>query len=409
MTGARALAFPDLYAALAAVVVLALGAAGISVAGHAASRQSVHAIAPELFPAKNRGMLLQREAFRHHDLLPFYGSSELVREIPNRAADFFHDNPRGFDLFPVGDQGQPLLVTVQSLAAAGDALRGKKVVISVSPTLLLEAESPRRKAKYAGNFSRLQARALALSEDLDDSFKRAAAGRMLGYPGTLQGDPVLRAVLLALADSTLLGRARYDALVPWEHLELLLLQVDDAAQVLWHLRGRHDQDTAAPRTGPEPDWRALEASAEREALARAGGSQFGMDAARLKEMRPGRLQAAEGSWSDVRFRRAMAKAESWGDLDLLLSGLDRLGARPLILSMPLHGAYFDYLGVSRAARREFYARLEGLAAAHGTPLLDFAEHDEDRTFLVDEMDHLGPRGWVFFNRAIDAFFHDTLR
>ena len=38
----------------------------------------------------------------------------------------------------------------------------------------------------------------------------------------------------------------------------------------------------------------------------------------------------------------------------LLRGLNELGARPLLLSMPIHGGWYDYLGVTYTARRAYY-------------------------------------------------------
>jgi poly-D-alanine transfer protein DltD len=42
------------------------------------------------------------------------------------------------------------------------------------------------------------------------------------------------------------------------------------------------------------------------------------------------------------------------------------------------------------------------------PLLDFAEHDTDKYFLIDPWSHLSRKGWIYFDRALDAFYHDAL-
>ena len=39
------------------------------------------------------------------------------------------------------------------------------------------------------------------------------------------------------------------------------------------------------------------------------------------------------------------------------------------------------------------------------PAIDFAEHDEDPFFVVNVRSHLSAKGWAYFDRALDAFYH----
>jgi poly-D-alanine transfer protein DltD len=77
-----------------------------------------------------------------------------------------------------------------------------------------------------------------------------------------------------------------------------------------------------------------------------------------------------------------------------------------LLSAPFDGPAFDARGISAEARAEFYNRLETLAARYDFPLIDFRDHDEDRGFLADTHDHLSAAGWLYYDSALDAFYHD---
>jgi D-alanine transfer protein len=125
------------------------------VAGGYLERRYVHVLAPILFAQKNQGIALQRIAFSQSDLLPFYGTSELVKPAGNKAADFFQTYPTGFNVFSVGKPGAASLILLQKLAAMGSSLRGKKVAISISPTWFFHENVP--VTCYNGNFSLLQA------------------------------------------------------------------------------------------------------------------------------------------------------------------------------------------------------------------------------------------------------------
>ena len=104
--------------------------------------------------------------------------------------------------------------------------------------------------------------------------------------------------------------------------------------------------------------------------------------------------------------QVLQRSAEWIDLDLLLRAIGDLGGEALILSIPMNGAYFDFLGVPSAARHTYYERLRELAKVHGVSVLDFADHDSDKFFTVDPSFHLSGRGWVYYARALDAFFHD---
>ena len=62
-------------------------------------------------------------------------------------------------------------------------------------------------------------------------------------------------------------------------------------------------------------------------------------------------------------------------------------------------------GVSRSARETYYARLRALVQRYHFALVEFDGHDEDPAFLYRHQSHLTAKGWVYYNRALDDFFH----
>jgi hypothetical protein len=107
---------------LAAVVLFA----GRTVAGHL-EHTTVPSTTPELFRLKNQGLAFQRAAVRAQNVLPLYGTSELITpSVQERASLFFRSAPTGFQVSPVGGAGANLLVMLQKVGALGSDLRGKK-------------------------------------------------------------------------------------------------------------------------------------------------------------------------------------------------------------------------------------------------------------------------------------------
>src|SRR5205823_12458643 len=98
----------------------------------------------------------------------------------------------------------------------------------------------------------------------------------------------------------------------------------------------------------------------------------------------------------------------WTDLELLLRALTRVQARPLILTMTIAGHFYDDRGISRSAREEYYTKLRALVKQYRIPILEFEAHDEDPAFLIRHQSHLTAKGWIYYDRALDDFFHGRM-
>jgi len=48
-----------------------------------------------------------------------------------------------------------------------------------------------------------------------------------------------------------------------------------------------------------------------------------------------------------------------------------------------------------------------LAQRYHFPLLQFEDHDADPDFLIAHREHPTPKGWMYYDRALDDFFHKT--
>jgi D-alanine transfer protein len=397
---------PHLLPAAAAVLLLALAVTAGYRTARRAERRLMHAVttAPVSDLAQRRA--LQLEACRRHDLLLVYGSSEVVIEDPRHVSILLRDYPTGFAPVAIGQKAGRCVLHVQHLAALGRALRGKKVVVSLTATNFFEGNSMPADP-YAGNFSRVSANELAFSTDLSAGVKQALARRMLGYPKTLEDDPLLAFALRQLADDSLKARALYYAALPLGRLQVRLLRLQDHWGALGCLHDPNlppDPRAAAPGPRPPGNWLALAARAEREYRGRSDNNPFGFDNDLWRIRFPFGPHANPPGVRDANVRQSLAQAPEWDDLDTLLRVLHELGADPLLLVTPVKGTFFDRIGISADARRVCYDRLRALAREHGVPLVDFDDHDQDRAFLVDNS-HLSSKGWVYYTYAMDAFFH----
>jgi D-alanine transfer protein len=381
---------PHLFSGLIASGLVAAVLFGAGMVAVHLEHATILSTAPELFSLKTQGLAFQRAAADTPDALPFYGSSELINPpVPERANIFFRSAPTGFQVSPVGAGGMPPLIILEKVGALGSALRGKKLAISLSPGLTAH---PGRRG-YEGNFSLMAASEMAFGTALDFELKRQIASRMLESPSTLEKSPLLQFALRRLASGGWLDRVVFCALWPIGKVQNAALEMQDHFAALAHIRYKSNP---APAQHVEIiDWPELIAKVS--ALKSTDEDKPKKSSSLDEQIAPGNR--------DVAFRTRMDDGPGWTDLELLLRTLARIHARPLLLSMPLAGQFYDQTGISRSARESYYKRLRALAQRYNFALVEFEEHDEDPAFLYGHQSHLTTKGWMYYDRALDDFFH----
>lgn len=381
-----------LAASAAALALAALGVAGGVFYCDRVEQQFIHALAPDFSDAKLQGAVLQKKAFAQPDLLVLYGSSELVQNLPANPNQFFQDYPTGFRVFPVGKPGSTALSILQKMAAVGPAMRGQKVVYSISPGFYFyEHFDPKY---YEGNFSELLAGELAFSTTLSRGLKRDIARRMLDFPETLDDNWLLTTALERLAGDTTVDRVMYGALWPLGLLNTACGRGQDHFATLLHIFDEDERLSQGSKRGLRAlNWPFV--------LKNAGLANATLVQAKRNYARRVRPKVSR----DQTFIATVSRAKEWTDVELLMRTVKELGARPLLLSMPVEDIRLEAGGLTADARDAFVGRLDRLSRRYEIPLLAFREHEKDPGFLADFFDHLSPQGWLYYNKALDDFYH----
>jgi poly-D-alanine transfer protein DltD len=235
---------------------------------------------------------------------------------------------------------------------------------------------------------------------------------MLQYPETVANRPLLKFALENLADGSSLSLACYDAVLPLGIVQNAILCYQDHWSVVRYLWTHPETTSSAnsPRVGGQGqlDWQMLHREADASYGAHSNNNEFGLDNQIWeRELRQETLRQSH-TRSDKAFLRTLQSNLEWVDLELLLRELTEFGARTLIVSMPIHGGWYDQCGVTYAARRAYYQKLREFSARYHTAVVDFADHDADRSFCRDVMGHPAPSGLVYYNQVLDDFFHDAI-
>jgi len=368
-------------------------------------RRLAHLTAPDMLEVKDQGLALQDEAFADRDLLPIYGSSEFRNDSPYSGRMFFSHYPTGFGLFIVGKAGSKTLIVAQRIGALGEKVRGRKVVVILSPTWFLAQKEG--KGFYEGNFSALQADELIFNSPLSPGLKRDFAREMLKYPKTLTNHRLLNFELQrlaagqdALSDRILrgIGRSTDD-----------VLRVVDRYETTFALASEVLHDPAGLVTGgrhpkQHPAWSDLTTAA---ASSSRTSDPFGSTPAQIAQSAR-KLEAKLRGRGQPSFETMLNNSDEWGHLGILLRTFRELGARPFIVSLPVNATAFGGAGVKPDEIAYYYARLRNELRESGYPFATCEQYEHDPRFFADDLGHPSAKGWMILNHLFDQFYHDKL-
>lgn len=375
----------------AALLALMLTVAGLGVVVSQAGkmeRRSLPALASDNLRVKDLGIVLQKETFARPDVLPLYGSSELIKKAPNKASQFFAGYPTGFAISPVGRASCTSLILLEKLAASAPDARGHKVVLSVSPSWFITKGA--NHDGFGGNFSTMQASELIFSAPLSLHLKHAIAGRMLRYPEVFTKSPVLAVAARALAGDRLRDRLLYFATVPLGRLQNAVFHLQDHFEVIAQIEEEHHLQRPTRRAAKPLDWDALLAASQHQ----------------LRPLLPDAPDPRLRQFAnDAMFLQSLQHSYEWGDFELLLRTARELGLDPLVMSMPLEYAHFERMGLSPPCIDAYAWRLREFARRYQVPVVDFVELGEDPQFFADHFGHPSAKGWIYMDRALDDFYH----
>lgn len=235
---------------------------------------------------------------------------------------------------------------------------------------------------------------MAFSTDLSPGLRQALARRLLDYPETLGEHPLLHFAVRHLAANSAKDRWLYHLALPFGWLSNAFVQLQDHIETGFYI-AQHERRLKAPSHRElDFNWQRL--------TTRWSNRTGDYLPRRIEHQANAEEKYAEG---DEAFLHTLKHAPEWGDLELLLRTLHELGAKPLVLSVPMNGTFFDAVNVSAAARHQYYERLRKLTTAYGAAEIDFEEHEHDKQFFADTYDHPSAKGWIYFDEAMDAFVH----
>ena len=387
--------------ALSVCAVLAFSAVGALVSGTMPPyRQSA---GNDTYTEKITGQYLLELSSAQPDTLFIFGSSELrTTEIPTHPANFFAGKRAGFQVDLIGRGSCQSIIHAIQIAASGDTLTGRKVVLITSPqSYVPDGIAP---DLFAANFSPQQYLALLEDDTLSLDVKTAISRRVAELLGEYQQlpdaapiDPAIRLLAGAYGEPTFLGRAETAALGPYYTLSRGLCRVRDMAAAAKLLRSLPEEKEKSP--SPGIDWQEEQAAAIKAAKEMSTNNDFGMLDGYYTTYIGNRLERQRNRDRELDY----SVSKEYDDLRLLFKVCEEKGIEPLFIHVPLHGQWSDYTGFSADRREEYYQNVRQIVGEYGIQILDLTGWEYEPYFMCDVM-HLGWKGWLEVDRALIDYY-----
>lgn len=341
-----------------------------------------------------QGKYIQGKMLESDRYLPMYGSSELSRLDQFHPSNYFRENNEGFTPFLVGRGGTESLIHFLNLSEHIDQLKGKKIVFVLSPQWFQPKGAD--ESHFVPNYSTLQGYDLVFNDKIDPKLKKMAIKRLLKYT------PVQNDQMLSILYKSEISKN------PWKQREASLLKPFAQAyrgvlvkkDLYYTLVGGFHRHRVISSQVKGKSWAQLNMEATEIGAKESKSNKFyviNSQYDKIKERVPSLKNYKEGA--------TYGKSIEYHDFQLVLDLLKESGAKPLFISIPVNGRWYDYTGFPKIGRTTYYKRIKKQIEAEGFQIADFSGHEYDPYFMKDTI-HIGWKGWVYMDQAIQNFYEE---
>ncbi|TQR31694.1 D-alanyl-lipoteichoic acid biosynthesis protein DltD [Lysinibacillus sphaericus] len=357
------------------------------------SDEDVEQAKTSMSPLVFQGMYFQERMLQEPNTMPLYGSSELNRFDPFHPYNYTRATNAPYTTFMVGRGGMQSITHFLNFAAQEKNLKDKKIVFIISPQWF--TKKGMNELHFSPNYSMLHAYDLAYNKDIDEDLRNRGMKRLLDFD-TVNRDDLLRTIyeykLSGGKEKPIIGRLAMLA----GHFQKALLEKKDLYYSLFPREGsklKNNDKLVANQTFEQQLQNAEKYGEKRVSNDLMIENKF------YKRLKNSNLDRFKG------FRKGedYTTSPEYEDLQLVIDILKDAGAKPLFISIPVNGHWYDYTEYPADRRDKYYAKMNQILTDNGVPFVDFSSHDYDPYFIMDTI-HIAWKGWVYLDQELDKYW-----
>ncbi len=305
-----------------------------------------------------------------------YISMPLVNQVPQKV---FGESVSGVDMTYVGEAFDQSLWQAIAAGAYADSTKNRKVVLMLSPQWFFKNNG--QESKFSSKFSYTLYKSFLNNAAISDDTKSYVRSRLQALG----------------VDEKQIAAANDDSFVDAINDEAYQLTNDLRIRSKLNALVQGSPKKAATRTAGqdtgEPDWDALLDDAQQQGEQSCTNNDYGIyDGYWEKNSQYRSEQGQDFTHAD----------DEWADFKCFLRVCKESGLEPLVVILPMHGTWYDNVGVDSNTRAQFYEQAREICDDAGAAYADFSSCEYEKYFLCDTV-HPGWIGWVRIEHAVYDF------
>lgn len=342
---------------------------------------------------KDKGQILLQKCINDDELI-MIGSSELGADVPQNPVNMFPNQDFQSNVNRVGRAHAQSLLDSLKLGSL-DINKENKVVFVVSLQWFLDSDIDKKGTQ--SNFSELQFYRYINNSSIELTDRQYVCERLTRL---LAGEPaVVRAYLYAKLynSDNLFAKGLLNILKPYYWIRENFLSLKDKHDTYRYLK----QENLIQKNILQIDWEKEKIRAYEMGREKCTNNDFYVNDEYYDRYLRNRIGTLKNSSEKVN----LMNSKEFTDYELFLKTCKSKNIKPYIVFMSTNGYYYDYIGINKNKRDEFYNKLADITQQYGVDYLDLRDMEYEPYFYADVM-HLGWRGWLYVNEQITKHFSE---
>lgn len=342
---------------------------------------------------KDKGVIINKE-FLSQDAIMMLGSSELRHATKQHPTRYFNTNRSKDKVFTIG---RPLTEELQdaiTLGSTGSSVKDKKVVLLVSLQWFVHKDGISPK-DFQSRFSPVQFYAFLNNPNISKESKIELVNRvseLLKGSGEYKSE---RLYAMLYNNDSFIGKAEKIALWPYFKLREKEVILKEKGLLYNRLKKLKDKTKKSEKLKKPIDWEAEEKLALKDAKKRVGDTPHKYDKKYYNKTLKPNLEKLKDKYANVN----LLESKEMDDYKYFLKIAKENKADLTVVIMPVSPWYYDYTGIDKNERIEFYDTIGNLAKKDGFKVMDLRDKEDEDYYLRDVM-HLGTRGWLDVSKKL---------
>lgn len=324
------------------------------------------------------------------------GSSEMGINVPQNPLKFFPFKGAEYDFSCFGRAYSQSLQ--QATYLGGGDIKDKQKVVYILSIQWFENQNAVEPYNFAVNFSEEQFYKFLKNPKISEANKRYYAERVYEFLTKAKKYPAEAYYAKLYLNSSSFVDFEKVIFKPYYEIKQYLLDIQDKALIYEELKDLPNRNSE--QALKEINWNDEYSKIETENKNIVSTNQFNLDDKYYNTNLKSEIDKHKGESASEN----LMESKEMDDYKFFLSVCKDLDIKPYVVLPPVNGWYYDYVGLTKDKRDEYYEKVGNIAKDNGLDVLDLHNYDYTKYFLIDPK-HLGKEGWLKVSEEIYKHFN----